>query len=210
MVILMALALPAFNAMNGAGDLTKAASDIQSFLQEARSEAMAKNTYVDVGLVELDGLSVNPSNGIGKIVIAAVASPDGTSTNTAYTPISKALILENVHLTNAASLTSGTNMTGRPGGADSSVPASQVCDLSSVSSTNFQWPLPPAAIIYSNFPIMVTFDPQGIPSVQAISGVGYYELPIVAAHGDVVSSNSMNQAAIQIDGVTGAVRVYRP
>ena len=225
MVILMTLAIPAFNALNGSGDLTKAASDIQSFLQEARSQAMARNTYVYVGLQEVDGLNPTSSNGVGEIVIAAVASIDGTralgTTNsgglTNVTSISKALTLSNVHLTNATSLNTGANMTGRPGGSSSGIPSSDVVDLSGVTNmiSSFQWPLFPSVAHYI-FQTVLEFDPQGVPRVQTNPMVvdtsiqSYFEIPITMAHGDIPLTNSANQAAIQIDGVTGAVRVYRP
>jgi Tfp pilus assembly protein FimT len=225
MGILMTLAIPAFTALNGSGDLTKGASDIQSFLQEARSQAMARNTYVYVGLQEVDALNPTTSNGVGEIAIAAVASIDGTralgTTNsgglTNVTPISKALTLSNIHLTNAASLTSGSNMTGRPGGTTSGIPSADVIDISGITNmiSSFQWPLAPSPAHYI-FQTVLEFDPQGVPRMQTNPAVvdtsiqSYFEIPLTVAHGDIAVTNSPNQAAIQIDGVTGAVRVYRP
>lgn len=215
MCLLMALAIPAFTAMNGSGDLSKAASDIESFLQEARSQAMANNTFVYVGLEEVDGINPTSSNGVGEIVMAAVATSDGTRSgygviSSNIFPISKAVIFQNVHLTNALSLTSG-NMINRPGQSGYATPNLPIVDISTnTSAVSFQYPLFPAPSKYI-FQKVIEFDPQGVPRVQSGSSIqNYFEIPLIPAHGNTAATNSANQAAIQIDGVTGAVRIYRP
>lgn len=80
MLVLMALLAPAFTGITGGRDVTKTACDIAGALEQARTYAMANNTYVWVGLFEEDGTqsSTNPSTaGIGRVVMSVVASEDG-------------------------------------------------------------------------------------------------------------------------------------
>ncbi|MGB8352335.1 MAG: prepilin-type N-terminal cleavage/methylation domain-containing protein [Chthoniobacteraceae bacterium] len=82
MVALAALAVPAFTAIKGSSDVTKAVYDISGALDQARTYAMANNTYTWVGFFEEDGSqsSTNPATaGTGRVVISIVASKDGTS-----------------------------------------------------------------------------------------------------------------------------------
>ncbi len=95
-------------------------------------------------------------------------------------------------------------MTGRPAAA---------IDLgNSTAKTTFQWPISSSA--KHNFVKVIEFDPQGVPRVQAgaihdSSVNNCIEIALVPANGNVAAVNA-NQAAIQIDGVTGAVRLFRP
>lgn len=81
-ILMMALAGPAVNALKGAGDITKAGYDIAGALEGARTYAMANNTYVWVGFFEEDNsrASTYPAatTGTGRVVISAVASQDGS------------------------------------------------------------------------------------------------------------------------------------
>ena len=220
MGLLMSLAMPAFSSMQGAGNLSKAASDIQGVMEQARSYAMANNTYVYVGIEEVDGMNPTAAPGIGRVAIAVVASKDGTRpypqnpntpgplNTTNIFPLGKALYFDNLHMTNTSSLSSVGNMTRPPA----------VVDLgSNNSATTFYIPINAisGAAKYS-FTNVVEFDPQGVPRCQTNNSAfepsiqNYLEIPLVPAHGNVAMSNSANQAAVQIDGVTGAARTYRP
>lgn len=81
MGIMLSLLVPAFTGMNGACDMTRTAHDIADTLEQARTYAMANNTYVWVGFFEEDGSlpSANPSiSGTGRVVMSVVASRDGS------------------------------------------------------------------------------------------------------------------------------------
>jgi hypothetical protein len=62
----------------------------------------------------------------------------------------------------------------------------------------------------------VEFDPQGVARYQTSSATfdssikNYLELPLMTARGNIATTNSPNTAAIQIDAITGAIRLYRP
>src|SRR5207237_4838930 len=90
--ILMVLVVPAFTSIKGAGDLTSAAYTIKGVLEQARTYAMANNTYVWVGFYEENTTATAPTNvappypGKGRVLMAVVYSQDGTSTLSASPP----------------------------------------------------------------------------------------------------------------------------
>src|SRR5438874_10304381 len=82
MILLTVLLTPAFTNLRNAGDVTSAAYTIKGVLEQARTYAMANSTYTWVGLYEEDASqpSTNPPTpGVGRLVISAVASKDGTT-----------------------------------------------------------------------------------------------------------------------------------
>jgi prepilin-type N-terminal cleavage/methylation domain-containing protein len=112
--ILLVLMAPAFTTLKSAGDVTSAADTVKGVLDQARTYAMANNTYAWVGFYEEDVStpSTNPATpGIGRIVMSIVASKDGTTvynpnsvTNpdpidrTKLSQIGKPVKIDNVHL----------------------------------------------------------------------------------------------------------------
>jgi len=126
---LMLLLAPAFTSLKSAGDITSAAYTIKGVLEQARTYAMANNTYTWVGFYEEDTTSATPSNspppypGKGRIVLAIVAAKDGTtscqdpnSTTTNRIPLTASLItqvgkiakIENIHMTDVGAPPSPT------------------------------------------------------------------------------------------------------
>ncbi len=68
-VVLMGLLVPAFTSMKSAGDVTSAANTIKGVLDQARTYAMANNTYTWVGFYEENAsqASTNPAtSGTGR------------------------------------------------------------------------------------------------------------------------------------------------
>jgi len=221
MALLMGLVAPAFLGIKGASDLGSATSEISGLLEQSRAYAMAQNTYVYVGIQEVDANVASGNSpqvaGTGRVVVAVVASKEGTrifnaSTNSfdsnKLVPISKLRKFENLHL----GTPSDSGNMARP-----SVPASnQVSDSSAydLNSAAFAWPLEGTAI-YKFFKI-IEFDPQGTPRPLKSGGEGIVdrlELGLLQSKGNIVVNSAQNpaqQSAIQLDGVTGATRIYRP
>src|SRR5438067_9699134 len=86
--ILMVLVAPAFTTIKSGTDATSAAYTIKGILDQARTYAMANNTYSWAGFFEEDvsTASTNPATaGNGRIVMSIVASKDGTEV---YTSVS--------------------------------------------------------------------------------------------------------------------------
>src|SRR6266513_2567639 len=81
-ILLTALLTPAFTNLKSAGDVTSAAYMVKGVLEQARTYAMANHTYTWVGFYEEDASrpSTNPPTpGVGRLVMSAVASKDGTT-----------------------------------------------------------------------------------------------------------------------------------
>jgi len=81
--LLMVLVVPAFTNLKSAGDVTSAAYTIKGVLEQARTYAIANNTYTWVGFYEEDAskpsASPTATPGTGRLVMAVVASKDGTN-----------------------------------------------------------------------------------------------------------------------------------
>lgn len=79
--ILMVLVAPAFTNLKSAGDISSAAYTIKGVLDQARTYAMANNTYTWVGFHEENVSQPSPNSAtpaIGRVVMSIVASKDGT------------------------------------------------------------------------------------------------------------------------------------
>ena len=85
--ILAVLSVPAIQGLNQAGGFNKSLYALADSLNFARSYAMANNTYVYVGLTEVDRsqstLASPQATGVGRVVMSIVATTDGTSDNNA-------------------------------------------------------------------------------------------------------------------------------
>lgn len=241
-VLLASLVLPAFSGLNRAGGATKAYYDIAGLSENARTYAVANNTYVFVGFAEAD-VSTSPSAAqnftagkVGRIFAAAVASRDGTrgydyfdatiasnwkagyNNGARLVPISKLVTYDNLHLSGTLPMAATGPMAERPYFNFSQVGTA-------ISQTPFNWPIgkpldpattKPAGSVY--FDKVLTFDPDGVARIQTGTGNGisqYVELCLQQTRGAVdpgmpADSAVGNHAAISINGLTGAVRVFRP
>jgi len=223
---LAALLVPALGTISNGGGMSSAVTGISGLLEQARAYSMGNNTYVYVGIQEVNAISSNSvpaASGTGQLVIAVVASQNGTRpyTTLATTPITPSLVnpgigmidkihsFAGVHLVSPSAAMNGPNMTGRPTATSASV-----VDISkATATTTFQWPFT-GAPNYS-FNKVIEFDPQGVARVQQGSAYSasvsdYLEITLVATHGNAAVATAADQAAIQVDGITGAVRFYRP
>jgi prepilin-type N-terminal cleavage/methylation domain-containing protein len=167
MVLLMTLSIPAFNAMRGTGDFSAAVYDISGLMEQARSYAMANNTYVLAGVMECSASVASTASpqqsGTGRIAVALIASKTGTrpyqallnqalssgaisgwaniygSGTGAFVAITKPATFSNVHIVNLQA--QGVPNTGamvRPAvNASYNLAVAQSC----YSSTPFAWPL---------------------------------------------------------------------
>ena len=236
-VILLSLAAPALNSIKGANTFSKAISDLANALEQARAYAMSNNTYVFVGIAEVDstiGSSAVQQTGSGRVAVSVVASKDGTSVynpaDAGYTwkanynrganliSLSRLQYNDNVHLVDLGlPATKGGNLSTR----QAVPPAARISnpDQSVDSVTPFTGPLG-ADLTRGRFKFVrvITFDPQGSARIVNTSGdnvVGAIEIGLQTARGNVFAAVDSDQltgniAAIQVDGITGAVRIFRP
>src|SRR5438552_16684220 len=83
-ILVTALLTPAFTSLKSAGDVTSAAYTIKGVLEQARTYAMANNTYAWVGFYEENTTDTTatavapPYTGKGRVVLATIYSIDGT------------------------------------------------------------------------------------------------------------------------------------
>jgi type II secretory pathway pseudopilin PulG len=251
-VTLMALAVPAFQAVRGSTDFGSEIYNIAGTFEQARAYAMANNTYVLAGIMEVSasqGSTVVPqTSGTGSIAIAVIASKTGarpydinglsnwpsiyntgaaTTNGGGFIAVSKLATFPSVHLVDLQNSTSIPPTSGNMERAAVSA-AYNLSNAQNLSqnplqggATIFAWPLgallaaPPQVIFQS----VVEFDPVG--SARVINTVNldaiphFIELGLEPAHGTTAAPPPANQntsqlAAVQIDGISGAIRIYRP
>jgi hypothetical protein len=198
----------------------------------ARAYAMANNTYVFVGISEVDAsvpTSTTPQTaGNGRMGVAVVASNDGTRTYDSNNPgpipatatppsvqstlgvVSPLRRFENVHLLNASTISAAK----LPNGTESTVNIGTTASL-----TTFQWPLAATGsspqFKFGNEPgSVIQFNPQGeaqvISVAMADSVLEWIEIDLQPTHGKTLPVANNNTATILIDGPSGAVTLYRP
>ena len=227
MVLVVAFIAPAFTALKGAGDVTSAAYTIKGVLDQARTYAMANNTYTWVGFFEEDGSVPSPAAaGTGRVVMSVVASNDGTIIYTSSSPgtisatrliqVGKLTKIDNVHLwthTDTPLTPTGSTFGYRPN------VTSTYCigDTSPPNSTGilFQYPVgSPAPTAQYSFKKAVQFSPGGVAQITN-STTSYApqttaEIAVEPTHGNVApSSLPANVVAIQFTGIGGNVKIYR-
>jgi type II secretory pathway pseudopilin PulG len=228
MIVLTALLAPAFTNLKSAGDVTSAAYTIKGVLEQARTYAMASNTYVWVGFYEEATTATTPTNaappypGKGRVLLATVASKDGTASGLP-TQIGKLVKIENIHMVDIGAPASPTP-----------VPTPEASSLNARSA--FPYTSPSASLAYQNrissddthspdnralFPFsaqgytfykIIRFSPRGEPRIDVNGSYALRntaEIGLRPTHGDVVDTNNPNVVAIQFTGVGGNVKIYR-
>ena len=240
MAILSVLVLPAFTKRKTAADLTNAAYTITGVLEQARNYAMANNTYVWVGFYEENITAAAPTNatppypGVGRLLIATVASKDGTkllddSDASAPLPatylnqLGKLIKIEGLHITEIGAPPSPTpsptpspdSLDGRPNGpyADGS-PFDHYNRISSdnpsgkqVNGDQTQFPF--SAQNYT-FYKTVRFSPRGEANLNGTYAYKHVaEIGLRPTHAITVDVKNKNVVAIQFGALEGNFKIYR-
>jgi prepilin-type N-terminal cleavage/methylation domain-containing protein len=209
--ILTSLLLLSVQGTKSSRDLANAAYSIQGALEQARTLAMATSTYTWVGFFEENPASPGTA-GIGQVVIAVVASANGTNLDTVGSPtaqlsptgltqVTKVLKIPNLHLTvlNAAAVPTRTTVP---------VATYQVASPSFANTTTFPFPLTGTA--QYNFTQIIQFSPQGDATRIADYPTPLIEIGLQPSHGNSLGATGANFAAIQVSGIGGQVITYRP
>jgi Tfp pilus assembly protein FimT len=236
--ILLVLMAPAFTTLKSGSDVTSAANTIKGVLDQARTYAMANNTYTWVGFYEenVSTPSTNPATpGIGRIVMSIVTSKDGTTVydpnslakidTTKLSQVGKLIKIENVHL---ASFTDTPLGTGSTFATRPNVAPASTYRIGATTPTNsltpFQYPLgnPEPAAQYT-FVKAVQFNPRGEARIDNstvdVNNTEVYPLQVAAEIGMVPTHSTTlananpnlvpNRVAIQFTGAGGDVKIYR-
>jgi prepilin-type N-terminal cleavage/methylation domain-containing protein len=227
--ILAILATPALQSLQKAGLFDNSVYGMADSLNLARAYAIANNTYVYVGVTELDR-SQNPAAtpqlaGIGRVAMSIVATTDGTSdaaswstTGSNLTQVRQVRTFDLLHIASKAFPVATSGNMAFPANV-TTTPA----PLPAASSplTPFSLPLGSDESASSgkyNFnntnTQVICFTPEGGVLLNG-TAVQWLEIDIQPAMGTSAPAaptnvNQGNQAVLIIDGVTGAVTVYRP
>ncbi|MEM6602109.1 MAG: type II secretion system protein [Verrucomicrobiota bacterium] len=181
----------------GSRTVLDTATGIAETVELARSIAMSQNTYVWLG-VEQDN---------NDVVISLVNSEDGTSDSTSanLVPVNKLKRYSNVQLADFSGITASAG----PMSARSLVAATH--NLSTAGSTTvFSWP-PSGINTIHDFTHVMRFNPNGSVVLSGLDAYAMIEVGFQEANTAVTTNVSEgNIAAVQIDGVTGRSRIFRP
>jgi len=159
-----------------------------------------------------------------------VSRPENWKTNYSSGPspivknlmaINKLQRFENLHLADLGATPPATGAMARPAVSNATTPSYNVANAGCVSTTPFTWPLGSSLSgdYQYAFVKVIYFDPQGVARIQSASNADTIprcaEIGLQPSRGNVPpplpsDQNVGNQAAIQIDGMTGATRIYRP
>lgn len=201
MIALAAVAVvPAVQGIAGSGKVNQAIYDLAGTLEQARSYAMANNTYVFVGITERNGLDPAQS-GTGNVLVAVMGSRNGTrsfgASNANLAQLSKVRRFGNVHLEKDLPAT----------GALSRPTVQEKCRIASDSfaaQNSF-------TAGGQTFTKIIQFDPSGMAGVPSTLATvpERMEIGLVEAKGDMVAGKE-NCAVVILDGVTGSAKIYRP
>lgn len=198
-IVLLAMATgPAVSAIAGARGVNRTAYEISGLLEFARAEAVTRQTYVWVGFKNAT------NNGSQELQMAAVASRDGSGTNVASAnlmSLGRIIRGKNVALSSWADLKTATRGLMPAGTKLSSLSASSDGISFQVGTNRFDTGK------------TITFTPRGEALLTGTSGPndGYEPLIDVSfrqSWGSVVPPNA-DDAAILVDGATGAVRTLK-
>lgn len=202
MSIMALLASATVGTFNRAVDMNSAAWNMTGMIDKARAYAMAQNTYVWVGFNQAQASTAGKKN----VVVFIVASRDGsmTTTSTNLVEIGKPLRFENLVLADLSAQTIG-GYANRPTG-------------SSVQSLATSGTVSPALTLPFNLSKftanqVLQVDPEGKVEVMVDSTAT--DLPLVnwielGLERGVLGSKDKDTAIIQVAGLTGQTRVYRP
>jgi hypothetical protein len=240
-VLLTVLAVPAFTNLRGSADLTNTADIIAGTLALARNYAIANNTYTWVGFYEETAGATTPTNatppypGKGRVILAVVASKDGTagcedpaSTTSTRIPliaskiiqIGKLVKIDGVHLTDigapivgATPIADANTINARPNFPYTN--NAPVLDYQNrISSDDTHSPenqsLYPFGAQGYVFHKTLRFTPRGEAQINGTYNMRrVVELGLRPTHGGVVDTKTPNVIAIQFSAVGGNFKIYR-
>jgi len=238
--LLAALLVPAFSSLRRADDINTAAREIANAFDQARTYAIQNDTYTWLGIYEESATASAPTNstppypGRGRVILAIVASKDGTtgcqdpssttSNRIPLTPnqvaqVGKLTKIEGIHLTDIGpppspppSSADPNSIEGRPNFPYAS--GSPALDYQNrISNDDAHAPLNQTLYPFSAqgyvFCKTIRFNPRGevnINSTYALRRVA--EIGLKGTHADAVETSGATVVAIQFSGVSGTCKIY--
>jgi prepilin-type N-terminal cleavage/methylation domain-containing protein len=198
--LLTALAYPAFQSMTASHSVTQGLDSVATLLEYARTEAVARQTYV---WVEFENTTLSDQSGVNEIRMAAFASNDGT----ANASPSNLLNLTKVIHVHGATLTAWSSLKAATQNLlPANVSAASLADVRTNSATSLQ-------MGSNTFTCSVTFTPRGeamLPSAPSSTTPydSWIDVSFRQTKGAQVLPNA-DDAAVIIDGSTGTLQRIR-
>ena len=206
MVILGALTLPSMMGVGGAKNLASNAYELSGLLQQARTTAMAENTYVAVGFYPFTS-----TDGVPTVAVGVISSKSGLLTDisgnvsTRQQAITRPVLLKDVAMDTTEQYLSLAN-------ANPAMNTTTNTDVStSTSGLNFSLPIQGNSSAV-NFVDIIIFSPTGEAGIAAESSntsllqpddclsIGLVEAPV---------TKTPRIVGIQVLGLNGQVTVYQ-
>lgn len=199
MAILLVASVSAFNSLSQSRSIAQGIYQVAGILELARNEAVTKQTYTRVSFQQVT------NNGRSEVLMAAVRSLDGSGTNVApanLREITRVVRFPSAQLTSWGQLMPATREAGDTmlGRTVSPISLANVAGALSfkVGTTDFSGP-------------SITFTPRGeaiaAPVVDTTTGYSdYLDISFRQTRGLTESSD---EAAVLLDGATGALLVVR-
>lgn len=190
--LLTALAIPSLPSLIGAKGISKGVGDTAGILEMARTEAMARKTYVWVSFLNRD------ISGTSEILIGAVSSLDGSTDSSSpnLRPLTKVIRIPN--LVRSASV-------------PSNVPP-RAADRSFIASKGPGFVVGNVTFPSDDTAPTVIFSPNGeiLPSAGSLNFLPKADIGLVPTKGTFVQSDGSDGAIVRIVGASGRIQIFRP
>lgn len=187
MALMASLAALAIPALVNSGSMNQSVNGISLLLEQARTYAMANHTYVWIGFQQ--DTNQNTVN------IAAVSGVSGQETdinsNATYKALTRIQTFPQIRL---ATINGLSGMAANPD------------DIINSSGWTFQQKRGNTTFTFQN---ILEYNPQGEASIgSTTSSAHWIQVGLQQFHG--ATANTLNIAALQVGGLTGQVRIFRP
>ena len=202
-LVVAAFITPAVNGMLKGGNFSKDLNELSDCLEQARAAAMAGNTYVWVGFLPVASNSPGNVDGINKILVAAILGKNGQTsdlTQGTYIPLNKGRVLKFVTPQQfAPQVLQGS---GRESAGVDDISAS---NLSGGSPYKFTQTIGQENVAAQppTFTELIQFGPLGNARITPTAS-RWIEIGMQSSPG-----NPPVTGVVQINGLTGQVRVFR-
>jgi len=223
--IIVAISIPVMQSMGGATNFSGNIQSLSGILDEARSQAMAQNSYVWVAFYPVDSATTGQGNSGEELYIVALASSDGSNpftswdgtysipytvsgTSTTVQPVLKITCLRQLHLRTENYFTSA-QIPALPATSDGvSAPNSNlIFNVQAPGTSVTLGQQSPPAGAEAPASSVIAFSPTGSVQVDGnMSSMIGLDFEPVKGPGTI---DTHNMAALRISGATGVVQKYR-
>lgn len=212
MATLASLAVISVGGIGRGAGMNQAVSQVSGLLEQARQESIATHTYVWVAIYNPNSSSTDP------LVVAVIASRDGSNTSDGTTPISwtnatidlsspansNLMLMNKVYFFDGILFQGAAVFTATQIPALSSEPAADAT-VNNLSNGAPQFSINGGGRVYTCTRV-IEFAPSGQACINT-APVEFAEFGLQSRRGNTVDPN--NIAVFRVSGLTGLTRLYR-